>query len=104
MAEYKAFMAEGEGEDKLLAAKIRKMLPSYHKRMEPEDAYQEVAEYLGISLERLYDVLEVNEGVDPIRKKYDKYDESAKPDFLDLDKDGNKKEPMKKAAKDVKKK
>jgi hypothetical protein len=26
--------------------------------------------------------------------------ESAKPDFLDLDKDGNKKEPMKKAAKD----
>jgi hypothetical protein len=55
-------MAEGEGEDKLLAAKIRKMLPSYHKRMEPEDAYQEVAEYLGISLERLYDVLEVNEG------------------------------------------
>lgn len=27
----------------------------------------------------------------------------AKPDFLDLDKDGNKKEPMKKAAKDAKK-
>lgn len=30
--------------------------------------------------------------------------EEAKPDFLDLDKDGNKKEPMKKAAKDAKKK
>lgn len=29
--------------------------------------------------------------------------EAAKPDFLDLDKDGNKKEPMKKAAKDAKK-
>ena len=29
--------------------------------------------------------------------------EAAKPDFLDLDKDGNKKEPMKKAAKDKKK-
>jgi hypothetical protein len=29
--------------------------------------------------------------------------EGAKPDFLDLDKDGNKKEPMKKAAKDKKK-
>ena len=28
----------------------------------------------------------------------------AKPDFLDLDKDGDKKEPMKKAAKDAKKK
>jgi hypothetical protein len=38
--------------------------------------------------------------LDPIRKKYDKYDESAKPDFLDLDQDGNKKEPMKKAARD----
>ena len=29
-------------------------------------------------------------------------DEAAKPDFLDIDKDGNKKEPMKKAAKDKK--
>lgn len=41
--------------------------------------------------------------LDPIRKKYDKYDESAKPDFLDMDKDGNKKEPMKKAVADKKK-
>lgn len=31
-------------------------------------------------------------------------EEAGKPDFLDLDKDGNKKEPMKKAAKDAKKK
>ena len=31
-------------------------------------------------------------------------DESAKPDFLDMDKDGNKKEPMKKAIADKKKK
>ena len=38
--------------------------------------------------------------LDPIRKKYDKYDEGAKPDFLDMDKDGNKKEPMKKAVAD----
>lgn len=30
-------------------------------------------------------------------------EEAAKPDFLDLDKDGDKKEPMKKAAKDAKK-
>ena len=30
--------------------------------------------------------------------------EAAKPDFLDMDKDGDKKEPMKKAAKDAKKK
>jgi hypothetical protein len=31
-------------------------------------------------------------------------DEGSKPDFLDMDKDGNKKEPMKKAIKDKKKK
>jgi len=40
------------------------------------------------------------------KKKADKkkkMEESSKPDFLDLDKDGNKKEPMKKAAKDSKK-
>jgi predicted glycoside hydrolase/deacetylase ChbG (UPF0249 family) len=28
------------------------------------------------------------------------YQEAAKPDFLDMDKDGNKTEPMKKAVKD----
>lgn len=33
-------------------------------------------------------------------KKDKKMDEASKPDFLDLDKDGNKKEPMKKAAAD----
>ena len=37
-------------------------------------------------------------------KKDKKVSEGSKPDFLDLDKDGNKKEPMKKAAKDAKKK
>jgi hypothetical protein len=31
------------------------------------------------------------------------YNEAAKPDFLDMDKDGNKKEPMKKAVADKKK-
>lgn len=36
-------------------------------------------------------------------KKEKKMDEASKPDFLDLDKDGNKKEPMKKAAADKKK-
>ena len=35
-------------------------------------------------------------------KKGKKVDEAAKPDYIDLDKDGNKKEPMKKAAKDAK--
>ena len=32
------------------------------------------------------------------------YQEAAKPDYIDLDKDGNKTEPMKKAAKDKKEK
>ena len=40
--------------------------------------------------------------LEPVRKKYDKYDEAAKPDFLDMDKDGDKKEPMKKAVADKK--
>ena len=35
---------------------------------------------------------------DAKKKKEKKVDESAKPDFLDVDKDGDKKEPMKKAA------
>ena len=34
--------------------------------------------------------------------RVEEMDEGAKPDFLDLDKDGNKKESMKKAAKDMK--
>lgn len=36
-------------------------------------------------------------------KDNDDLDESAKPDYIDLDKDGDKTEPMKKAAKDAKK-
>lgn len=41
---------------------------------------------------------------EPMKKaaKEKQVDEAAKPDFLDLDKDGNKKEPMKKAAKEKK--
>ena len=42
------------------------------------------------------------ESIDPeqFKAKFSKMVEAAKPDFLDLDKDGNKKEPMKKAAAD----
>lgn len=39
---------------------------------------------------------------DQDKKKDKKVKESAKPDYLDFDKDGNKKEPMKKALKDKK--
>jgi len=38
------------------------------------------------------------------KAKKESVEEASKPDFLDMDKDGNKKEPMKKAAKDAKKK
>jgi hypothetical protein len=37
-----------------------------------------------------------------LKKKGSKVDEASKPDFLDMDKDGDKKEPMKKAIKDKK--
>jgi hypothetical protein len=40
---------------------------------------------------------------DAKKKKEKKVDEGAKPDFLDVDKDGDKKEPMKKAVADKKK-
>ena len=43
-----------------------------------------------------------------LRTQYDNfkqaYQEAAKPDYIDLDKDGNKTEPMKKAAQDKKEK
>lgn len=39
---------------------------------------------------------------DKMRKLMEAMDESKKPDFLDLDKDGDKEEPMSKAAKDKK--
>jgi hypothetical protein len=45
----------------------------------------------------------LGEQMKKLRDKIDRLTEAAKPDFLDLDKDGNKKEPMKKAAKDAKK-
>jgi len=39
---------------------------------------------------------------EPVPTKTKEVEEGEKPDFLDLDKDGNKKESMKKAAKDMK--
>jgi hypothetical protein len=61
------------------------------------------------SYARVKEVTEGKKGVNPFPKKDDNASTKApakgkKPDFLDLDKDGNKKEPMKKAAADKKKK
>jgi hypothetical protein len=63
----------------------------------------------GLGAGRSQATLEGKKGVNPFPKKDDKASTKApakgkKPDFLDLDKDGNKKEPMKKAAADKKKK
>ena len=57
--------------------------------------YSTLAESTGIALGAKQVVTEA--------KKDTKVKEAAKPDFLDMDKDGDKKEPMKKAAKDAKK-
>ena len=53
----------------------------------------------GLKHERSYEK-EKDEDDDKPAKKATKVKEAAKPDFLDIDKDGNKKEPMKKAAAD----
>jgi hypothetical protein len=63
----------------------------------------------GLGAGRSTEFTEGKKGVNPFAKKDDKASTKApakgkKPDFLDLDKDGNKKEPMKKAAADKKKK
>jgi hypothetical protein len=63
-----------------------------------------IKEMLGEDIKTLRDKLDaINEGKksmkDPIRTTKAK---GSKPDFLDLDKDGNKTEPMKKATKDAK--
>ena len=63
----------------------------------------------GLGAGRSMTTLEGKKGVNPFPKKDDKASTKApakgkKPDFLDLDKDGNKKEPMKKAAADKNKK
>lgn len=60
------------------------------------------------SYARVKEVTEGKKGVNPFAKKDGKASTKApakgkKPDFLDLDKDGDKKEPMKKAAADKKK-
>lgn len=61
------------------------------------------------SYARVKEVTEGKKGVNPFPKKNDKAPaklpaKGKKPDFLDLDKDGDKKEPMKKAVADKKKK
>lgn len=72
----------GDKGDAELFGKIKKILTPYvGRRLEEAD------------LDKVMEEMECDEC----------YEEGAKPDFLDLDKDGNKNEPMKKAAMDAKK-
>ncbi len=71
----------GDKGDADLFSKIKKILTPYvGRRLEESD------------LDKVMEEMECEEC----------YEEGAKPDFLDLDKDGNKNEPMKKAAMDAK--
>ena len=67
------------------------------------ETYQKDKAMLELLNTRIKEML--GEQMQKLRDRMDQLSEgkkSAKPDFLDLDKDGNKKEPMKKAAKDAK--
>ena len=59
---------------------------------------------LAVKYETKEDTITEEELANSFRTQYEdfkkSYQEAAKPDFLDMDKDGNKKEPMKKAVKD----
>jgi hypothetical protein len=63
-----------------------------------------IKEMLGEDIKKLRDkMVELSEGKKGVKApKYTKKAAGAKPDFLDMDKDGNKKEPMKKAVADKK--
>ena len=80
---------------------FRKLITKMHE-LDPTtpgqdlEHFTQLAESTGIALGAKEVVTEA--------KKDSKVKEAAKPDFLDMDKDGDKKEPMKKAAKDAKKK
>ena len=67
------------------------------------ETYQKDKAMLELLNTRIKEML--GEQMQKLRDRMDQLSEgkkAAKPDFLDLDKDGNKKEPMKKAAKDAK--
>jgi hypothetical protein len=63
-----------------------------------------IKEMLGEQMKQLRDRIDqLTEGKKGVKvAKHPKPAKGAKPDYIDLDKDGNKKEPMKKAAKDAK--
>jgi len=67
-----------------------------------QDVYQPVAEETPVEYAKLAGIQTLNVQTDApdTTNESVEVEEAAKPDFLDLDKDGDKEEPMKKAAKD----
>jgi hypothetical protein len=81
----------------------------YGEKLENSDVYHQMPESQRIAIENM--LTEAKETMKKLtaaqakklKKKGSKVDEDAKPDFADLDDDGDEEEPMKKAAKDAKK-
>jgi len=92
----------------LNARKIRAYLDKRMRRFPegeiPSD--QSIASALGMTIEDVKSAKELmfEEGSNiDTDLNFEKKEEKPKPDFIDLDKDGNTKEPMRQAAKDAKK-
>ena len=102
------------------AKKMREVKPGEEITNPPHSQEEEEEEEFGMEMEPMY--REEEEEMRPMaheeeeeeerkhimsfeakNNSYKKGKKKSKPDFLDLDKDGNKKESMKKAAKDAKK-
>jgi hypothetical protein len=64
-----------------------------------KEIHETLYEKLGVHLNEMYKDIAPDLITEAKKKKHKK---GHKPDFLDLDKDGNKKEPMKKAAEEAK--
>lgn len=91
-------------EEKAVSKKQQKFMGMVHAAQKGEKpASKEVAKVAkGMKKKDVEDFASTKHKGLPEKAK-SKKEESAKPDFVDLDKDGDKKEPMKKAAKDAKK-
>jgi len=83
-----------EGASKEKMARIR----AKHDKMDEANEPVDPAKDKKGTLNKVKDF--INKAVSPKPMHQKPFVEAAKPDFLDLDKDGNKKEPMKKAAKE----
>jgi hypothetical protein len=91
-------------QEKAVSKKQQKFMGMVHAAQKGEKAASpEVAKVAkGMTKKATHDFAATKHKGLPEKVKAKKTEEGAKPDFLDLDKDGDKKEPMKKAAKEKK--